>query len=446
MPATLEKTRTPGVYRRGGSYVIRYRANGQPRWETCRTYDEARRLRSTRERQAKLSRAHARGLHIDDPSKECPDCQRDRVDRERQQPTLHEYARSWIERYQGRGRFEIRDETRADYRRLLDQYALRFFPPELKLSQVTPGMVAEFEQWLRDPSKQNGRQLAAWTRRGILAPLRAMFATAVEQDGLASNPTREIRVRDLATVVEREDEDDVRVLSREQLDDFLRVVSPRWTTFFHLLAATGLRISEAIALQWRDVQLDGSNPCVHVRRRIRHGKEGPPKSRYGRRSIPIGHELVLALRELRRRTEWPGDTDPVFAAKSRPGDGTAAQATAYNPSNIWNRVLKPAAEEADVSWIGFHTFRHTCASLLFAEGRNVVQVQRWLGHHSPEFTLKCYVHLLPGDEVGDPLDVRAAHAVHTQATTPDDTTQRDAEREPLESLEIPTLRHSATLA
>jgi integrase len=35
----------------------------------------------------------------------------------------------------------------------------------------------------------------------------------------------------------------------------------------------------------------------------------------------------------------------------------------------------------------FHTFRHTVASRLFAENRNVVQVQRWLGHHAPSFTL-----------------------------------------------------------
>ncbi len=58
--------------------------------------------------------------------------------------------------------------------------------------------------------------------------------------------------------------------------------------------------------------------------------------------------------------------------------------------------MRPAAEEADVSWIGFHTFRHTCASLLFDRGANAVQVQRWLGHHSPAFTLSTYVHLLDG--------------------------------------------------
>ena len=48
----------------------------------------------------------------------------------------------------------------------------------------------------------------------------------------------------------------------------------------------------------------------------------------------------------------------------------------------------------------FHTFRHTCASLLFEEGRNVKQVQEWLGHADPGFTLRTYVHLLD-EGIGD---------------------------------------------
>jgi integrase len=60
-----------------------------------------------------------------------------------------------------------------------------------------------------------------------------------------------------------------------------------------------------------------------------------------------------------------------------------------------------------VEWAGFHTFRHTVASRMFAAGRNVVQVQRWLGHHSPSFTLDTYIHLLDAD-LGEPMEfVRA---------------------------------------
>ena len=62
----------------------------------------------------------------------------------------------------------------------------------------------------------------------------------------------------------------------------------------------------------------------------------------------------------------------------------------------------PAAEEVGAPWCGWHTLRHTCASILFDDGRNVVQVQRWLGHHKPSFTIDTYVHLLE-DDLGEPL-------------------------------------------
>ena len=50
--------------------------------------------------------------------------------------------------------------------------------------------------------------------------------------------------------------------------------------------------------------------------------------------------------------------------------------------------------EAGLDGVGFHTLRHTCASLLFESGKNAKQVQTWLGHHDPGFTLSTYVHLL----------------------------------------------------
>jgi integrase len=57
-----------------------------------------------------------------------------------------------------------------------------------------------------------------------------------------------------------------------------------------------------------------------------------------------------------------------------------------------------------VSWVGFHAFRHTFASILIHEGRSIVQVSRLLGRHSPAFTLTVYAHLLDGD-TGGPLEV-----------------------------------------
>jgi integrase len=77
---------------------------------------------------------------------------------------------------------------------------------------------------------------------------------------------------------------------------------------------------------------------------------------------------------------------------------------ALDPNNLRRRVLKPLVEEVNAPWAGFHTFRHTFASIHLSQGTNVLQLSRALGHHSPAFTLTRYTHLLPGDEA-PPLDL-----------------------------------------
>jgi integrase len=68
------------------------------------------------------------------------------------------------------------------------------------------------------------------------------------------------------------------------------------------------------------------------------------------------------------------------------------------------RVIDKATTDAGVPWASFHTFRHTCASLLFDSGRNIRQVCDWLVHADPAFTLRTYVHLIDGG-LGEPLDL-----------------------------------------
>ncbi len=157
------------------------------------------------------------------------------------------------------------------------------------------------------------------------------------------------------------------------------------------------------------MRLDGSQPAVRVRRALVRGREEPPKSRHGSRDVPIDASLVSELRERRRSAEWGRDEDLVFSSLG---------GTRLNPENLRRRVLRPAAEEADAPWAGFHTFRHTCAAMLFERGLNVKQVQRWLGHHSPSFTLDTYVHLLDErlpDPIGLSWELTARADAHTLA-------------------------------
>jgi integrase len=236
--------------------------------------------------------------------------------------------------------------------------------------------------WLCD-EKAQGKRLADRTVRTNLAPVQALLATAVEEGIIRSNPALGVRLarRDGVSRPSTDERELRKALSREELARLLGAIDEHWRLFFELLAHTGLRIGEAVELRWSDIDF-GSTPTVHVRRQFFQGEVGVPKTRHGVRAIPLSTGMARALWQ---RQGAPAEL--VFMTMR----GTRVQR-----DNLWRRVLKPAAREAGVEWVGFHTFRHTCASLLFGAGKNVKQVQEWLGHHDPGFTLRTYVHLVDG--------------------------------------------------
>jgi integrase len=293
----------------------------------------------------------------------------------------------------------------------------------LRLTELTPSQVAGFVEWLCDEQKQGRR--AAERRRtqkaqkrdvsaqtlplgevkpfrfsdatisNTLAPLRACLASAVREGLIRTSPARDIDLPHRPTLKDDEGEE-IKALTRPQLTKLLAALPGEWRPFFWLLAATGMRTSEATALQWQHLQLEGQSPHVKVRRAYVRGKFGPPKSLHGKRDIPIHPQLAQQLKKHHQNTKPPTAQHLVF-----PNTNGAI----LDQHNLRTRTLKPAARAAGVPWAGFHTFRHTCATLLFAGGANAVQVQRWLGHHSPAFTLASYVHLLDGD-LGQPLQIK----------------------------------------
>jgi hypothetical protein len=96
--------------------------------------------------------------------------------------------REWIDRYQGTGRRGFRDETREEYRGLLNKYALRYFPPQAKLSEVDPRQMADFIGWLTRQPNRRGGTLSDKSVRNALGPLTACLATARREGLIRHNP------------------------------------------------------------------------------------------------------------------------------------------------------------------------------------------------------------------------------------------------------------------
>lgn len=381
----LSRTNHPGVYRRGDRYVVVCRRGGRQRKRTAATFSEAREI--------KLAEDAAERA-------------------ERLGPTLHGYALEWTEEYAGQGPDRITEATRKEYARLLATFALSYFPPETLLASVDADDLLGFVSWL---GRYRGRRgpLTPRSVANALVPLRLCVADA-ERAGLVGEESV------AALVVARRSRGPRReigpFLTRTQLGRVMAEIPGPWLSFFELLASTGLRISEAIALQWMDLELEGK-PHLRVRRSIVRGVVGHPKSRFGWRQVPLGVDLAKRLRALRPDTAR--EDSLVFST---------ARGTAINPGNLRSRVLAPAVLRAGLSNIGFHAFRHTCASLLIERGLSLLRLQLWMGHHSAAYTIDTYGHLID-DELSPALDL--GHELDTDGRLPSAANPLVADRRPV---------------
>ena len=219
-------------------------------------------------------------------------------------------------------------------------------------------------------------------------------------EGITHNPASGVRIaRSGDPVLEPDAAELRRALDSDELARFLSACPEDRRLFFRVLAMTGIRIGEAIELRWGDVDFGAKR--LRVRRRFYQGTVAPPKSENGRRDVPLSTDVAQAL--------WRLQGDPgelIF---------TSLRGCRLDRDWLWKNVLKPTAKKAGVPWAGFHTFRHTCASILFASGKNPKQVQMWLGHSDPGFTLRTYVHLID-DGLGDADFLDAAKWATPRAT------------------------------
>lgn len=335
-----------------------YRSGTRQRKRHTRSYEEARRIKRENE----------------------PDRDRGEL-QERSAITFRRYLDEWVGRYRGQGRRGFRESTREEYRRLIGAYAHRYFPARLKLVDVSTYTLARFVDWLADEEAQ-GKALGDRTIANATIPLRAALATAKREGLIRHNPAQGLALPPRQQL----EGEEIKVFTPEQLATVLSHAPERHKLLLEFLAATGLRISEAIALQRLHVQLEGE-PEVCVRRALVRGRIEPPKTKHGRREVRLPDSLAAKL-----RAHLTAQPDQDSTAILFPNESGAP----LDPSNLRPRVLKPLVRQAGAPWAGF---RHTFASLHLRRGTNLLQLSRALGHHSPAFTLTRYTHLLPGEEV-----------------------------------------------
>jgi integrase len=154
---------------------------------------------------------------------------------------------------------------------------------------------------------------------------------------------------------------------------------------FHTLALVcisfGLRISEALALRWSDV--NWTNSTLNIERGIVHQKVDSVKTQESQRLMPIDPDMLEVLKLARLMSQFPADVDWIFASPSQLGQLPISYAGAW-------RTLRTAAERAGLEPLGWHTFRHTHRSWLDSVGTPVGIQQALMRHSDVRVTMNVY--------------------------------------------------------
>lgn len=185
-----------------------------------------------------------------------------------------------------------------------------------------------------------------------------------------------------------------------------------------LALATGLRLGELLALRWGRDGLDLDAGVVRVRQSLDRVRDEtgefaivPPKSRAGRRDVPIVAEDVARLRRHRLATGRPAAGQLVFAnalGKPLPAQGA--------PRKAWDRAIEAAKLAEPLP--RFHDLRHAYATHALASGLSAHAVARLLGHADAGLVWRRYGHALPNElaDAGRTLSAWRARAAQDRPT------------------------------
>ena len=390
---TTRKRRSPGEgsvweYREKNG-TVRY-AIGHPSFGTRRRGPHGERWFTRRDAQAALRTMLTdteRG-ELTDPSK---------------QP-LAAYLGTWLD-----GHPDIGDSTRASYGKNIRLHVVPYLGT-VPLASLTSAKVAGLYRTLLTCGRKDyraGEGLSARTVRYVATILCAALQSAVDARPqlLVHNPADPKQAKPPSAKSARPPE--MHPWNAAQLGAFLSWAAADGHPHagaWHVLAHTGMRRGEVLALRWRDLDLDGGIVAVRrsagiVRVKGTRGQvsEGPTKTGKARVvDLDPGAVAVLRAHKAARGSlhlALAAADALVFADEQ----GTHLHPERFSRTFV-TAVKRCAAAGHDVPVIRLHDLRHTHASLLLAAGVPVKVVSERLGHASPTVTLTVYAHVMPGNQ------------------------------------------------
>jgi integrase len=233
--------------------------------------------------------------------------------------------------------------------------------------------------------------MSAERAKRIKATLSGIFSHAVEDGLIQANPSA--RLDKMLKAKDQSLNKEISPYTAEELEIYLEAVRTGFTEHFPMfltLARTGLRLSEALGLQWGDIDFRGG--FIEIKRGWVNQRETTTKTGKTRR-VDATPQLLATLRSLRQQRKeltlkkgWGEVPEWVFVNE----DGKP-----LDPGNLRGRVHYKVCEKAKLRRVRIHDLRHSYATIRITAGHNIADVSRQLGHASIKITIDTYYHWLP---------------------------------------------------
>lgn len=226
------------------------------------------------------------------------------------------------------------------------------------------------------------QKLAPNTIRRHLAVLSGILNNAVENDFIAKNPAKSVKLKEIVQVRP------IRHITPEEVEKILNQLDPISRTITMVFATVGLRFSELAGLTLDSLDLDSVPATLTVKQSVHFTKTGmkiqKPKSKAGIRTIYLNHTLVNELRNYLNDTGRINLEETAFVFTSPEGGPLR-----YN--NFTRRKLEPARLRAGVPHFTTASFRKGLLTYLNASGVDIKTVQGIAGHADSRTTLTHYI-------------------------------------------------------
>lgn len=334
------------IYKRGPNYCVRIKYNNK---DFRKAIGPDRKVAEAvqKELEKEVALAKAAGL---------PWTGLEKVAKARKPKTFVVAATNYLEERQ-----HCKESTKTSYQTILKANLLPEFG-NLPLNSITESQVRKFQSNL-------AVTVSASRTNTIMQLLRSIFDQAARDGEIMHSPCRSIRRIE-------EEKTNIDPLSPQELEQALRTIEVHYQPIFTVLAYTGARPNELLALRWNDI--DWKKQELKISKGRVRGHESSPKTSSSKRTIPLLGPVEETLRGLK-------DND-VSSIEGYVFTNRSGQPLNRHLARIWARALQKAGIRHRPSYQLRHTFATTC----LLKGMPVPYVAKLLGHSTIDTLIRHY--------------------------------------------------------